>query len=273
MWVPASTLQVGKGDRSLGRPSAQQPLRQRPQAIPSHGMTEKSPDSKLSVPALDNDKRRSMELEERPLPEGWIRQFDATSQHHYYVDTRTSPPRSIWNHPLEDDEYLDSHSHHDSDSESGDDEAPPRYDDMKKTPAAVSPPVGGPSNSSYSNDRALASGSGMNMNYQQGPTPRRRGLVGMLIDAVAGPPSQPNPAMQQRYMDRRQMFSQNQGAVPPQMAGPMYPAGMAMYAPPPTPFMGRHARRDNRRNQRAVRRAVRRGYPVPVGFGGQPGIY
>ncbi|KAI1342638.1 hypothetical protein F5Y15DRAFT_413146 [Xylariaceae sp. FL0016] len=52
--------------------------------------------------------RRSMEDEYRPLPPGWVRRFDAEQAHHFYVDTRAEPPRSIWQHPLDDDTYLDT---------------------------------------------------------------------------------------------------------------------------------------------------------------------
>lgn len=40
----------------------------------------------LRVPMTDVQ-RMSMEDEERPLPEGWIRQFDPRSAHHFYVST------------------------------------------------------------------------------------------------------------------------------------------------------------------------------------------
>lgn len=50
--------------------------------------------------------RRSMEDEHRPLPKGWVRTFDPQSQHQFFVDTRKDPPRSIWHHPYDDDEYL-----------------------------------------------------------------------------------------------------------------------------------------------------------------------
>ncbi|KAF9518453.1 hypothetical protein BS47DRAFT_300025 [Hydnum rufescens UP504] len=33
----------------------------------------------------------------RPLPPGWIEQFDSKAW--FYVDTRASPPRSSWHHP------------------------------------------------------------------------------------------------------------------------------------------------------------------------------
>lgn len=50
--------------------------------------------------------RRSMEDELRELPDGWVRQYDSESGHQFYVDTSKRPPRSIWHHPYDDDEYL-----------------------------------------------------------------------------------------------------------------------------------------------------------------------
>ncbi|KAF2232831.1 hypothetical protein EV356DRAFT_504838 [Viridothelium virens] len=50
--------------------------------------------------------RRSMEDEGRPLPEGWVRQFDEKSHHQFFVDTKATPPRSIWHHPYDDEQYL-----------------------------------------------------------------------------------------------------------------------------------------------------------------------
>ncbi|KAK4149208.1 hypothetical protein C8A00DRAFT_38206 [Chaetomidium leptoderma] len=52
--------------------------------------------------------RRSMEDELRPLPQGWVREFDPETQHQFFVDTNAAPPRSIWHHPYDDDIYLDS---------------------------------------------------------------------------------------------------------------------------------------------------------------------
>lgn len=50
--------------------------------------------------------RRSMEDENRPIPEGWVRQFDHRENHQFFVDTRTNPPRSIWHHPYDDEQYM-----------------------------------------------------------------------------------------------------------------------------------------------------------------------
>ena len=52
--------------------------------------------------------RRSMEDEGRPLPEGWVRSYDPENDHHFYVDTKSDPPRSIWQHPYDDANYLRS---------------------------------------------------------------------------------------------------------------------------------------------------------------------
>jgi hypothetical protein len=52
--------------------------------------------------------RRSMEDEARPLPHGWVRQYDSKAQHQFFVDTTAEPPRSIWHHPYDDETYLSS---------------------------------------------------------------------------------------------------------------------------------------------------------------------
>ncbi|WFC98024.1 hypothetical protein MYAM1_000745 [Malassezia yamatoensis] len=36
---------------------------------------------------------------ERPLPDGWVKQFDTNYNQYFYVDTRSNPPRSTWVHP------------------------------------------------------------------------------------------------------------------------------------------------------------------------------
>ena len=95
--------------------SAQAPGEEPPsyQAATSTGGTTSSrptQSSHLEVPGAKNgiphDRRRSMEDELRPLPPGWIRQFDAKEGHQFFVDTKANPPRSIWVHPHDDQEYL-----------------------------------------------------------------------------------------------------------------------------------------------------------------------
>lgn len=52
--------------------------------------------------------RRSMEDEGRALPEGWVRSYDPENDHQFFVDTKADPPRSIWHHPYDDEQYLDT---------------------------------------------------------------------------------------------------------------------------------------------------------------------
>lgn len=89
-----------------------------PDAPPSYAMatgsstTSNNKSNHLDVPGSHNGisaaHRRSMEDELRPLPEGWIRQWDDKEQHQFFVDTKASPPRSIWVHPYDDEIYLNS---------------------------------------------------------------------------------------------------------------------------------------------------------------------
>ena len=76
-----------------------------------------------------------MEDEGRDLPYGWIRQYDAQDHHQFFVDTNVEPPRSIWHHPYDDEQYLSSldpaerqrvqhvSSHADVEAESSEDDA------------------------------------------------------------------------------------------------------------------------------------------------------
>lgn len=49
-----------------------------------------------------------MEDEQRPLPEGWVRTFDPKTNHQFFVDTTKEPPRSMWHHPYDDEDYLNT---------------------------------------------------------------------------------------------------------------------------------------------------------------------
>ncbi|KAF4550954.1 Hypothetical protein D9617_15g043080 [Elsinoe fawcettii] len=62
----------------------------------------------LQIPEAPRAARKSMEDERRLLPRGWVRQWDTKEHHQYFVDTKTNPPRSIWIHPLDDPEIVQS---------------------------------------------------------------------------------------------------------------------------------------------------------------------
>ncbi|EON62716.1 hypothetical protein W97_01940 [Coniosporium apollinis CBS 100218] len=75
-------------------------------APPSYDTVADSSKAYATRNGIPPEHRRSMEDEARPLPPGWIRQFDSKTNHQFFVDTKTDPPRSIWHHPYDDDEYL-----------------------------------------------------------------------------------------------------------------------------------------------------------------------
>ncbi|KAI6711332.1 hypothetical protein JHW43_006162 [Diplocarpon mali] len=76
-----------------------------PQTQPSASSHLRVPNPRNGIPPLS---RRSMEDEARDLPHGWTRQYDQSSHHQFFVNTLSHPPRSIWHHPYDDDEYLAS---------------------------------------------------------------------------------------------------------------------------------------------------------------------
>lgn len=64
------------------------------------------PARRMERNGIPPERRRSMEDELRELPPGWVRSFDPESSHQFFVDTRADPPRSIWVHPYDDEQYL-----------------------------------------------------------------------------------------------------------------------------------------------------------------------
>jgi hypothetical protein len=71
-----------------------------------HRVSTDGPAARTERNGIPPDRRRSMEDEMRELPPGWTRSFDAQSQHQFFVDTTKNPPRSIWVHPYDDEEFL-----------------------------------------------------------------------------------------------------------------------------------------------------------------------
>ncbi|KAI0348506.1 hypothetical protein BDW22DRAFT_1350733 [Trametopsis cervina] len=47
--------------------------------------------------------------DENELPTGWVREYDQQHNHPYWVDTKAKPPRAIWTHPYEDEQFLNEH--------------------------------------------------------------------------------------------------------------------------------------------------------------------
>ncbi|KAJ8468953.1 hypothetical protein ONZ45_g17058 [Pleurotus djamor] len=71
--------------------------------------------------------------ESTTLPPGWLKEFDPNAQRHFYVDTNSTPPRSIWVHPYEDEQYLRDHPEHASThGEHTEGSAPPPYESPRR---------------------------------------------------------------------------------------------------------------------------------------------
>lgn len=76
---------------------------------PNTGDTSNSSAQHLRVRnGIPPSSRRSMEDEARPLPTGWVRSFDPHQSHQFFVDTTQDPPRAIWQHPYDDEAYVNS---------------------------------------------------------------------------------------------------------------------------------------------------------------------
>ncbi|RPD64975.1 hypothetical protein L227DRAFT_571427 [Lentinus tigrinus ALCF2SS1-6] len=117
-----------------------------------------------------------------PLPEGWIRELDPSTQHPFWVDTKAKPPRSIWVHPYEDEQFLREH--------------PDIRDRLARESPSDAPPPYSPRRHSYSGS---SSGSRLNVperndamrtSISQPGTPgvsqQNRGLFGKLKDKAIG---------------------------------------------------------------------------------------
>lgn len=82
------------------------------QATGDSASSKPKPSSHLEVPSAKNgipaQARRSMEDLQRPLPEGWVRQYDPKEDHQFFVNTKETPPRSYWEHPLDNPDVLKS---------------------------------------------------------------------------------------------------------------------------------------------------------------------
>ena len=147
------------------------------------GNTHPSPNtsgaSHLQVPQVTNrsgipvDRRRSMEDEARPLPSGWVRQYDSKEGHQFFVDTRANPPRSIWHHPYDDDTYLKSLSSEERERLQESDRLPSHK--MHDT-AGESADEDGPSSSTHHTDPSLP----------PRPTQKKEGFGSKLKDKLTG---------------------------------------------------------------------------------------
>ncbi|GLB36016.1 hypothetical protein LshimejAT787_0303040 [Lyophyllum shimeji] len=137
---------------------------------------------------------------ERPLPDGWIRQIDQQSGHPFYVDTKADPPRSVWVHPYEDEQYLNEH--------------PEAREKIART------------SESSSQTRTFSPIPENNV-----PRTRKRGFLGKIKDKLIGTKEERELAKRRAELleeQRRQQWLA-QAARAPQLGGPQYGYGQPQY--------------------------------------------
>ncbi|KAK7468746.1 hypothetical protein VKT23_003249 [Stygiomarasmius scandens] len=152
----------------------------------------------------------SSTYDERPLPYGWVKERHE-SGHPYYVDTQSNPPRSIWVHPLDDEQYLREH--------------PEAREKAKTRPVSTQAP---PMKYEDTDRRHSFNGTPSTSNSQ---APKKRGLFGKLKDKAIGTKEEREAEKRRIAMlqeQRRQQRLAQQAAFNQQYGQPQYG-----YGPPP----------------------------------------
>ncbi|KAG1749854.1 uncharacterized protein EDB91DRAFT_1109992 [Suillus paluster] len=135
-------------------------------------------------------------MSQLPLPEGWIQEYDPQQKHPFWVDTKAKPPRAIWVHPYEDEQFL---------SENPDIKAkveklqgatlaePPPYEQRRHSFSGGEPDVvpfrsdAKSSKEKKSSNNAKASGSASTPSIDEHhDDERKRGMFGKLKDKAIG---------------------------------------------------------------------------------------
>ncbi|KAH8120207.1 hypothetical protein DFH11DRAFT_1558898 [Phellopilus nigrolimitatus] len=149
--------------------------------------------------------------DDRPLPYGWIKEHDANYQQPYYVDTKATPPRSIWVHPYDDEQYLREHP--DIREKVGN-----RHD---RPTSGYSSPLGPPPlderpSSSYRSESSSTHGDGP-ASDRTGKGKEKKGFFGKLKDKAIGTKEEREAARlqerQARLEQQRRMEERRHAAV------------------------------------------------------------
>ncbi|KAF9650033.1 hypothetical protein BDM02DRAFT_1526754 [Thelephora ganbajun] len=197
---------------------------------------ETTPDTSTQVTTLIHS---TMQSERYPLPFGWIKEFDQTSGRSFYVDTKANPPRSIWTHPYEDEEYLKAHpdvrEKLDTGRFGGSDSnlLPPSFEESQRRHSSSS-------SQPQATTTSTAGSSGR----------KHRGPLGMLKDQVFGSKEERKAEKKRKEEDRARKEAQRQHIQQTNMARqqfyadqPHYSYGPATGAVPYGSGYGSHNRR------------------------------
>ncbi|OJA16248.1 hypothetical protein AZE42_00078, partial [Rhizopogon vesiculosus] len=131
-------------------------------------------------------------MSQLPLPEGWIQEFDPKQKHPFWaiypstlqVDTKAKPPRAIWVHPYEDEQFLSDNP-----------EIKAKVEKLQGTSLDAPPPYekrrhsfsGGDSSVPFrSHNNAEPSGSAITPPTDEEHEARKRGMFAKLKDKTIG---------------------------------------------------------------------------------------
>jgi len=163
-----------------------------------------------------------------PLPYGWIREIDPAHNHPYYVDTKANPPRSIWVHPYEDEQYLSEH--------------PDVREKVGKASADLRPPADDQRRHSYSGEgnQKVSEIAGSSSNPGLNDKEKKRGLLAKLKDKAIGTKEEREAERRHEAEIRRLRQSQRQQELAAlQQQRQQYYTQQQMYNPPQNNQYGR----------------------------------
>ncbi|KAG1875606.1 hypothetical protein DFJ58DRAFT_903293 [Suillus subalutaceus] len=187
-------------------------------------------------------------MSQPPLPDGWIQEYDPQQKHPFWVDTTADPPRAIWVHPYEDEQFLSENPGIKAKVEKlraplAD---PPPYEKRRHSFSA------GETAASLHAD-AMSSGSAGSPPIDEHQEERKRGMFGKLKDKAIGTKEEREAHKKQkaeerardeelrrearrRNLEQRAAYMQQNGGYPPYGYG--YPGysgggyGPSQYGPP-----------------------------------------
>ncbi|KAG1817782.1 hypothetical protein EV424DRAFT_1472848 [Suillus variegatus] len=191
-----------------------------------------------------------MSQSQLPLPDGWIQEYDPQQKHPFWVNTTAKPPRAIWVHPYEDEQFLSENPDIKAKveklkGESLDD--PPPYEKRRHS-------FSGGEAASPLHTNAKSSGSAASPSIDERNEERKRGMFGKLKDKAIGTKEEREAHKKQkaeerareeelrhearrRNLEERAAYMQQHGGYPP-YGGYGYPDysggsyGQSRYGPP-----------------------------------------
>ncbi|KAF9015518.1 hypothetical protein BDQ17DRAFT_1404118 [Cyathus striatus] len=146
------------------------------------------------------------------LPYGWIEQVDPQTHHVFYVDTKAVPPRSIWVHPYEDDQFLREH--------------PDLRDKLKSRTQAsnstLEPPPAYSRRHSYGGKASAPQAEVAAGTLAPGTPPKKRGFFDKMKDKAIASLEEKQRRHQAMQLEQQRMYPTSQQMYQQQYSAPQY---------------------------------------------------